>query len=165
MCLGFLSSLFGCKKDKYILDGPGMVNPVTWESISISQYGYSIAQDNFSIDITKTADGCTVSGSIIGDDGTHYEADNIPLPKKILFKLHDLDPCGLPDAVSTDAVSTDSAETDAEIFPIDLPLDQGSLSITVRYTDGRTVNKLDADDFVSKVRKTVLPCFKESPAP
>ena len=53
LCIATLLAIFGCKaKDKYILDGPGMVNHCAWDTFYVSRSGDSYAQHNFDITVT-----------------------------------------------------------------------------------------------------------------
>ena len=149
MCMSFLLSLFGCKaKDKYILDGPGMVNSYAWDSFDISRSGDSYAQHNFDITVSYSEKGYVVKGTLLG----YEESEGILLPKSACKQSDALDPGGLPDVTNT--ISADDME---DVIILDAP----DISIHVGYVDGRCLPKVDEDDFSIKVYEIVYPYFED----
>ena len=150
LLFGWLATLFGCNKNKYILDGPGMENPDAWVTFSVSRSGDSYAQHNFHITVTDTADGYVVKGTLLNCE---EEEEGILLPKSACRKIDALDPGGLPNV--TQSISE---ESDIEL---PLPLDTPEIEIEVGYLDGRLLSKVDKDDFSLKVYEIVSPYFRE----
>lgn len=92
MCLATLLSLFGCNKDKYILDGPGMERVLGWKSFTISRctemydpiYSYTVKYDS------TTCEAYLYSGTVEEQAGIRLESQTV----NALFDLKLLD---LPD--------------------------------------------------------------------
>jgi hypothetical protein len=138
----------GCKQ--HILDGPGMINPASWDSFSVSRSD-SYAQHIFYIQVEVRNEGLFVTGEVRGDDGSIYEeTEGILLSDEEADALYALEPALLPDCVPNSGDPLDGVEI------LDAPL----VSIEVLCTDGRTLEKVDEDDFSLKVYQIVLPCFQ-----
>lgn len=148
MLLAWLCALFGCNKDKYILDGPGMVNSHAWDSFCVSRSGDSYAQHNFDICVKYADDGYVVTATLINSEGE----ESVVLPKSACQQIDALDPAGLPDAVQS--VPDESGEE------LPMPLDFPEVEIEVGYADGRLLRKVDQDDFSLKVYEIVAPYFE-----
>ena len=156
LCVAVVVTLVGCGK-AHIVDGPGMINPASWDSFTVSRSD-SYAQNNFYITIDVRNEGLFVMGEIRGKDGTIYnDEEGIPLPKKAANMIYDLDPAMLPDCQSN---STEMDTGEDGFFEEPIALDISSVNIEVVYTDGRIVEKVDKDDFSMKVYEIVMPYFE-----
>lgn len=156
LCGSLLSALFGGgKKDKYILDGPGMINPASWESFTVSRSD-SYAQHNFYIKVEVRNEGLVVTGEVRGEDGTIYEEEEgILLPEDASLAIHALMPAMLP--VQQPAEDSDAGDL---LFPDGLEvLDMPDVSIEVVCSDGRILQCVDEDDFSIMVYEIVMPHF------
>ena len=156
LCGSLLAALFGGgKKDKYILDGPGMINPASWESFTVSRSD-SYAQHNFYIKVEVRNEGLVVTGEVRGEDGTIYEEeDGILLPEDASLAIHALMPAMLP--VQQPAEDSDAGDL---LFPDGLEaLDMPDVSIEVVCSDGRILQCADEDDFSIMVYEIVMPHF------
>ena len=153
LCGSFLAALFGGgKKDKYILDGPGMINPASWESFTVSRSD-SYAQHNFYIKVEVRNEGLVVTGEVRGEDGTIYEEeDGILLPQDASLAIYALEPALLPAFQVTEEQPLDEGDEA-------VALDQSSVSIEVFCTDGRILQCVDEDDFSIMVYEIVMPHF------
>lgn len=158
LCGAFLTALFGPgkgKKDPYILDGPGMINPASWESFTVSRSD-SYAQHNFYIEVEMRNEGLAVTGEVRGDDGTLYEEEEgILLPEDASLAIHALMPAMLP--VQQPAEDSDAGDL---LFPDGLEaLDMPVVRIEVVCSDGRILQCADEDSFSIKVYQIVMPYF------
>lgn len=157
MCLGFLATLFGCNKDKYILDGPGMINPDVFDKITVSRSCYSEAQLNFNLELTVTDDGWFINGDVCRVSGVYEPEDAIPIPANMQSAIMSLRPNLLPDVAPTELFS----EEESIIPDGGEVLDRGNVEIEILYADGRRVEKVDKDDFSIMLYNIVLPLFEE----
>lgn len=157
MCLGFLAALFGCNKDKYILDGPGMINPNVFDKITVSRYGYSEAQQNFNLELTVADDGWFINGDVCRSYGVFEPEDAIPIPGNMLLAIRSLRAHELPDVTPTEL----SSEEESIILDGCEILDQGNVEIEIVYTDGICKKKVDKDGFSLKLYNIVLPLFEK----
>ena len=149
MCAAVIFTLSGCCKS-HLLDGPGMINPASWDSFTVSRSD-SYAQHNFYIQVEARNEGLFVTGEVRGDDGSLYEeTEGILLSGEEADALYALTPALLPDRVTNSGDSLDGVEI----------LDAPSVSVEVKCTDGRVLAKVDEDDFTLKVYQIVLPCFQ-----
>ena len=152
----FFKKLFGNKKNKHILDGPGMVNPFTWNKFCVSRTD-SYAQHNFSITVVNDYSKCILTGTLRDDDGTIYEEeDGIVIKGSDAKKIRTWDPESLPDVENK--IYNDEIKDVLEGCEI---LDASYVSIVVQYIDGTEQKKVDADDFSLKFYKAVLPYFQK----
>lgn len=150
LCASFLMNLFGCGK-RHIQDGPGMINPASWDSLTVSRSD-SYAQHNFYIKIEACNEGLFVTGELRGDDGTLYiDEEGILLSRKDADRIYALNPALLPDCPPD---TTESSDSDFAFA-----LDQSSVEIEVVCTDGRILEKADEGDFSLKVYEIVKSCF------
>jgi hypothetical protein len=152
MCLASLTALFGCgKKDRFILDGPGMINPASWDSFSVSRSD-SYAQHNFYINVEVRNEGLVVTGEVRGEDGTVYvDEEGILLPAEASRAIFDLKPALLPDRQPVSEPGLEGVEI----------LDAAFLTIEVICTDGRVLKKVDEDDFSIEIYQIVMPYFEK----
>lgn len=156
MCLGFLAALFGCNKDKYILDGPGMINPNVFDKITVSRYGYSEAQQNFNLKLTVTDDGWFINGDVCIVSGVYEPEDAIPIPADMHNTIMSLKPHLLPDVNPTELNTGEES-----IIPDGCEvLDQGNVEIEIIYADGKKVQKSDKNAFSLRLYDIVLPLFQ-----
>ena len=105
MCLGFLSSLFGCKPDKTPTDNGNTTEAVNtterigmeWKMISVSRR----CMDNsysFSLSVSKKDGVYILTGDCHDDDGNPYEnEEGIVLSDETVKRLLELDLGALPD--------------------------------------------------------------------
>ena len=155
-CVAVGITLVRCS-NAHILDGPGMINPASWDSFTVSRSD-SYAQHNFYMTVEERNEGLFVMGEIRGEDGTIYTCEEgIPLSKKAAKMIYDLAPAALPDCQQN---TMETVETGDDYFEEAMVLDQSSVSIQVVYTDGRTLEKVDENDFSIKVYEIVIPCLK-----
>ena len=149
LLMSFILSLFGCGK-KVIRDGPGMINPASWDLFTVSRSD-SYAQHNFDITVEQRNEGLFVSGEVRGEDGTIYtDEEGILLPKEVADRIFALEPALLPDI--------SKSQVDDEDLMV---LDQSFISIEVVYTDGRKLGKVDENDFSIMVYEIVVECFEK----
>ncbi len=156
MCLGFLAALFGCNKDKFILDGPGMINTDVFDKITVSRSGYSESQQNFNLELTVTDDGWFINGDIYRSYGVYEPEDAIRIPGDMLLAIRSLRAHELPDVTPTEL----SSEEENFIRDGGEILDQGNVEIEIVYTDGKRIKKVDKDDFSLALYNIVLPLFE-----
>ena len=150
MCISTLFSLFGCGKgDRFILDGPGMVNTTTWDSFSVSRYGDSMADQNFHITVKYYDDGYVVNG----EGPALGVVQDVKLPDKACREIDALKPHLLPDVIA----SAEQSGTEEVIL-----LDAATTEIEVAYVDGTLHTKADEDDFSMKVYRIVEPYLTEN---
>ena len=141
-------------RKRYVLDGDGMINPKSWDSFTVSRSD-SYAQHNFNIRIDVKNEGLTVTGDLRGDDGTEYEEnEGILISKKQTKAIYALCPEELPDVPKKDN-SHNSCFEGVEM------LDAPTVKIEVFYTDGRILEKADADSFSISVYQIVLGSFEK----
>ena len=151
MCLTAIFSFFGCgKKDKYILDGPGMENTLNWDSFSVSRSGDSYAQHNFHITVKYDFDGYVVTGSFINGEVN----EGIVLPKSACRKIDELQPQNLPDLIRKNLESNGDIE---EAIVLDVP----EVKVEVAYTNGTLLQKVDENDFSIIVYQIIEPYLSE----
>ena len=149
VCAAVIFALSGCGK-AHLVDGPGMINPASWDSLSVSRSD-SYAQYNFYIQVDARNEGLFVTGEVRGDDGTLYaETEGILLSEGEAEALYALQPALLPDCQPDSGDTLDGVEV----------LDAPSVFIEVKCTDGRILDKVDKDDFSIDVYRIVLPCFQ-----
>ena len=149
MCFsGMLSSLKKRFREKYMIDGPGMVNTRMWDSFSVSRSGDSYAENNFCITVKYSEDGYIANGSFINTDGEY----SIELPRSAGKQIDELQPHNLPNYISNTSFSQDE-----DLFILDAP----DVDVEVTYTDGTLCKKIDEDDFSLKVYNIVRPHFKD----
>jgi hypothetical protein len=147
MCISALLSLFGCgKKDKFILDGPDMVNMAVWDSFNISRYGDSMANQNFHITVNYHDDGYILTGEVLGFE----ETEGIVLSKEDCRKIDELKPHLLPD------VTENEEQSEMEDVMI---LDAASVEIEVVYRNGTSHKKVDENDFSMCIFNIAEPYF------
>ena len=147
MCISALLSLFGCgKKDRFILDGPGMENMAVWDSFSISRYGDSMADQNFQITVQHSDDGYVLKGDVIG----YSETEGMILSENDCRKIDELKPHLLPNVVKTE----NQSETDGVMI-----LDAPTVDIEVVYSNGTLHKKVDKDDFSMSIFNIAEPYF------
>ena len=127
MCFsGMLSSLKKRLRDKYMIDGPGMVNTRMWDSFSVSRSGDSYAENNFCIIVKYSEDGYIANGSFINTDGEY----SIELPRSAGKQIDELQPHNLPNYISNTSFSQDE-----DLFILDAP----DVDVEVTYTNGIVV--------------------------
>ena len=148
MCISVLLSLFGCgKKDRFILDGPGMVNVAEFKKLDILRSD-SYAQYNFSFTLEESYFSFFVSGECRDQDGTIYQLESkiCELSHKDFIFFKDLKLDDLPDSKETE-------QTDEII------LDASDYSLQLTYSDGITVKKAINLDLTTTFYNRLLPYF------
>lgn len=156
LCVAVVVTLVGCGK-AHIVDGPGMINPASWDCFTVSRSD-SYAQHNFYITVEERNGSLYVTGEVRGEDGTIYtDEEGIRLSKKEANRIYDLNPAMLPDC-QYDSTEMDTGED--SFFEEPIALDISSVNIEVVYTDGRTLEKIDENDFSIMVYEIVMPCFE-----
>lgn len=152
MCISALLSLFGCKniKDKYILDGPGMVNIPVWKSFSISQ-SHSCANYNFDFTVSQDEFGdYYVTGTCIDDEGNLYQEENgKPITYETVDKLHALKLDELED------VKENQSEIDDDLFLLDATV----VTLNLTYVGGNVVKKAASEDLAFQIYNYLSPYF------
>lgn len=153
--MNFFKKLF-IRKNKHILDGPGMVNPFVWDKFTVSRSGDSYAQHNFDITVVKDYPKYILTGSLRDEHGIYEEEKGIVISGSNAEKIRVLDPEALPDV--REIILNEEENEMLEGCEI---LDASSVSIVVQYTDGKLQRKVDADDFSLKLYNAVLPYFRK----
>ena len=144
-------SFFGCR-NKHILDGPGMVNDLSWKAFTIYR-GDSYAQHNFSFTVERTEKGYLLTGVCRGAYGDEYDVgEGVLLSAKDIQYLRTLNLGDLPDAVPA---SPDELE---EI----IILDATTITLHVTYPDGTVQEKAMREDFSIELYKRFLPYFEKN---
>jgi len=148
MCISALLSLFGCgKKDRFILDGPGMVNVPQFKKLDISSSD-SYAQYNFFFTLEESDFSFFVSGECRDENGTIYQIDSdsceLSHQDYEYFRYLKLD--SLPDAVPTQ---------ESEEIILDAPV----YSMQLTYSDGVTREKSIGTDLTLDFYNRLLPYF------
>lgn len=143
MCISVLLSLFGCeKRDKHILDGPGMVYEPKLDGFSLSRTS-TIARDRFDFEYKADPFGDRTLICHFTTKGMDYiEVEDPPLT--VTEELHKeilaLELEKLPNVVPPEGVE--------EMEPV---LDDGTTELTVTYTSGATVKKTVTGELVQKL--------------
>lgn len=149
MCISVLLSLFGCgKKDRFILDGPGMVNVAAWKKLELSRSD-SYAQFNFNFTLEQTDFSYTVSGECRDEDGTVYELESgiceLSHTDYTYFKDMKLD--------SLENFKSYSSDLEAEV------LDASDYSLILTYSDGESYKKSMDINITLDFYNRLLPYF------
>ena len=143
-------SFFGCR-NKHILDGPGMVNDLSWKSFTISRCD-SYAQHNFSFTVERTEKGYLLTGACRGEYGDEYDVEEgMLLPAKEIQYLRTLNLGDLPDAVPASQDDLD------DLIILDAP----TIKLHVIYPDGTVQEKAMQEDFSIELYKRFLPYFEK----
>lgn len=143
-------SFFGCR-NKHILDGPGMVNDLSWKSFTISRSD-SYAQHNFSFTVEHTEKGYLLTGVCRGEYGDEYDVEEgMLLSAKEIQYLRTLNLGNLPDAVPA---SPDELE---DIILLDAP----TIALHIIYPDGTVQEKAMQKDFSIELYEWFLPYFEK----
>lgn len=152
MCMTFLLSLFGCRD--HLVDGPGMINTLQWESFELSRSD-SYSQYNFGFIFETSDNGYLLKGECRDEDGNIYESDNgIEISNaeaeeiRSRFKLDDL-----PDVVPTK--NDEATGIDEEVFI----LDASSASLILKYYDGSQKEKAITSELSIEIYEQLLPYF------
>lgn len=146
MCISFLLSLFGCG-EMHILDGPGMVNTLIWESFELSGNG-SDTSYNFWFKLEPGADGYLLTGECTDKNGkTYCEEDGIIVPDAEADALRRFRLEELPDKAEL---------LDEELI---LPEDAPSIRLTLIFADGSKKEKSIDGDTAIEIYEELLPYF------
>lgn len=146
MCISFLFSLFGCGK-KHVLDGPGMVNTLVWESFELSRSD-SYYPHNFWFSLTVDNGFYLLTGECADKEGNTYEAkEGIRLSNEEAEALRRFNLEKLPDK---------SEPTDEELI---LPLDAPAIRLTLIFADGSKTEKSVDGDTAIEIYEELLPYF------
>ena len=153
VCISAFFSLFGCKA--HVSDGPGMENNPHWTAFTLSRND-SYAQYNFSFTVKDSNDGAFVTGYCRDKDGNIYENESgITVPHKTMDKLRELGLDDLEDIPK--ATPSESGDTELAI-----PLDQGSVDLSVVYYTDLSIDKAVTTELSIKVYDILLPLFSKS---
>ena len=156
MCIGFLSSLFGCKKN--VVDGPGMVNNLYWESFELSRSD-SYSQYNFAFMLESSNNCYLLKGECRDEEGNIYESyDGIKISNSKAEKLRncfELD--NLPD-VLPDKTDEASSTGDEELFVLDSTI----VELILKYPDGSVKEKAITTELSIEIYEQLLPYFIKS---
>lgn len=155
MCIGFLSSLFGCKKN--VVDGPGMVNNLYWESLEISRCD-SYSQYNFGFILESSNEAYLLKGECRDEEGNIYESyDGIKISNSEVEKLRnsfELD--DLPDVIPDE--TDEASNIGDEIFL----LDATTVELILKYPDGSVKEKAITTELSIEIYEQLLPYFIKS---
>lgn len=151
MLLAWLCALFGCNKDKYILDGPGMVNDHPWQSFTVSRSD-SYAQHNFWFTVEYRGTSHILTGECRTEDGDQISIeDGVTLSKEDDKYLVNLWLASLPD------VEPDKGDIDDEPIPLDSP----DYYLTLTMMDDTTTEKAVTGDLTLELYERFLPYFEK----
>ena len=146
LCMSFLLSLFGCR-EKHILDGPGMINTLTWESFELSRSD-SNYQYNFWFELKSDIDGYLLTGECSDMDGNRYESfDGIKVPNIEAEELRK--------TFALDELSDKTEDVDSDLLLLDAP----SITLTLTYADGSQKQKSIGGDTSMEIYEALLPYF------
>jgi hypothetical protein len=143
--VSFGSSLQGC--NRHILDGPGMVNDLTWTEFTLSRSD-SYAQYNFWITVVRTDNAFLLTGEVWNEEGylVHLE-DGKALSADDILYLRSLHLGDLADWTPSDS------EDDMII------LDAPSISLELVCPDGTRQHKNIGDELSFEIYRRFLPYF------
>ena len=143
--VSFGSSLLGC--NRHILDGPGMVNDLTWTEFTLSRSD-SYAQYNFWFTVERTDSGFLLTGEAWNEEGylVHLE-DGKALSADDILYLRSLHLGDLADWTPSDP------EDDMII------LDAPSISLELVCPDGTKQKKNIGDELSFEIYRRFLPYF------
>lgn len=145
-CAACVLSLFGCGKE-HILDGPGMVNDLTWTEFTVTRSD-SYAQYNFWFTVEYRESGFFLTGECRDEDGNLLEnEEGILLSAETVRALRGLMLGDLLDA------KPDSGEDDA--FLLDAP----DYSLILTYKDGIRQEKAITSELSLSLYRQFLPYF------
>ena len=146
MCIFSFLSLFGCNKNKYIVDGPDMERKAEWISFTISQTS-DVYEGNFAYTVTKDE-----------QDGLYYlfydyfdYENKVPEERKVRLKdktvnaLLEMKLLSLPDV--------EPKETSGE----EIILDGTWAKLTITDDFGNTYEKSISDEMVGNIRSLLTP--------
>lgn len=148
MLLAWLCALFGCNKDKYILDGPGMERQL-FQEFTISQNS-DVYEDNFAYTVTKEADTYYLSYEYFDYENKVPDERKIPLKNKTVNELLTLNLLSLPDVQPVD----DSSEEE-------MILDGTWAKLTVVDKAGNRHEKSVSAATVDEIRSLLAPYVKD----
>ena len=150
VCISALLSLFGCQniKNKYILDGPGMVNIPKWKSFSISQ-SHSYANYNFEFTVMQDDfEDYYVTGTCMDDEGNLYEEESgKPITYETVNQLRALKLDELAD------VKNDHEEQEDDL----LLLDGTTVTLVLTYPGGIKEEKIASEDLAFQIYNYLSP--------
>ena len=148
MCLEALLSLFGCHKDNYILDGPGMERAL-WQEFTISQSS-DVYEGNFAYTVTNEYDEYYLVYEYFD-----YK-NNIPDERKI--KLKD---ATVNELLSMDLLSLPDEQPSESLQDEEMVLDGTFAKLTVTDTSGNTYKKRVSNEMVQNIRSLLSPYVVE----
>lgn len=155
MCIGLLSSLFGCKKN--VVDGSGMVNNLYWESLELSRCD-SYSQYNFGFILESSNETYLLKGECRDEEGNIYESyDGIKISNSEVEKLRnsfELD--DLPDVIPDE--TDEASNIGDEVFP----LDATTVDLILKYPDGSVKEKAITTELSIEIYEQLLPYFIKS---
>ena len=148
LCCSLALFLFGCERDKLILDGPGMVYEQPWTAFTISRSGSS-TRYNFRFTVSDDGDQSLVTGECYDEEGNFYtEEIGIVLSAEDVWKLRwmDLQTLDPPQEIPDD------------LEPI---LDDNKITLFLVRPNGETVEKRASGDLSMEIYQLLLPYFEK----
>lgn len=162
LCFSFLLSLFGCGKgDRFILDGPGMVNPyanqppAAWDGFTVTQSA-SFSQYNFWFTVERKDGGLVLSGECQDEEGEYLQIEGVQLFVADAAYIEEL---GLGE-LQDDTPDSDGIMIDGIL--IEEPLDAPSVNLTLHCPDGSNLKKQFGSDGAMELYYRFLPYFKNN---
>lgn len=155
MSMSFLFSLFSCC---HLVDGPGMICTLYWESFELSRCD-SYSQYNFCFILEFVDNGYILKGECRDEEGNIYTSDNgIEISNTEIEKLRsrfELDK--LPDVV-TNENDNDANIDDEEVIILDAP----TVDLVLKYPDGTQRKKTMTNELSIEIYEQLLPYFMNS---
>ena len=145
LCIATLLSLFGCKgKDKFLVDGPGMVNDQPWKAFTLS-HSASYAQYIFWFTVEQGDFAFLLTGECRDENDEYTIDDGVEISAADLRFLRDL---------RLDALS-EEVSSDDDLLVMDAP----NVSLVLTYMDGTQQKKAISSDTAIAIYNRFLPYF------
>lgn len=145
LCSAFIFPFFGCSPKDHLLDGPGMVNDLTWRNFTLSRSD-SNSLYCFWFTVEQTDNGFVLTGECRDNQGICYLCqEGMELSGDDIRYLRSLYLGDLPDYV---------ADGEEELI-----LDDSSISLTLTYLDGRQGKKRCSPELSLELYEKFLPYF------
>ena len=138
-----LLSLFGCgKKDRHILDGPGMVREVTWQEFTLSQQS-DVYEENYSLTVRWDQGNDAFYLYVYTIATAADDPEPIRLKSKTVNRILSMDFLGLPNEQPSD---------------LELEILDGTFSdFQVIDQDGVTYKKVLSYEMEQELKQLLLP--------
>lgn len=145
MCMAFLLSLFGCNKDKYILDGSDMEREL-WQEFTISQTSDEYNQNfSYTVKYDETEDKGYLYMEVPHETKGYPVLKSIELDSDTVNELINLNILSFTDEPK------ESNESEAEI------LDGTFLSFSVTDSSGNVFKKVISNEAEQKILTLITP--------